>query len=359
MSSKRILPILSALFLLIVVGFVFSTFLSMGGFKAIQPLELESCRPVLGVLSSEDITIDPENGIAFVSGSDRRHLADEPFPGAIYRYPLVNPPLRPENLTADLNLEFNPHGLSLYRGPNGLKVLFVVNHRAEMDYIEVFDVQGSALVHRESISGDLLFAVNDIVAVDEHRFYVTRDHGYRSYWGRKLEEYLRLGRSAVVYYDGAGFQEVAGGISYANGINLSPDGLQLYVASTLRGKIHVYSRDPDDGRLTPQDQIMLGTGVDNIELDDFGNLWVAAHPRILSFVEYSQDPKAFSPSQVLKVTFLEDGTQQIEEVYLSRGEYLSGSSVAANWHNYLLIGSVFDRRFLVCELEPELKGNSE
>ena len=141
-------------------------------------------------------------------------------------------------------------------------------------------------------------------------------------------------------------------MAYANGLNLSPDGLLLYVAATLEGKIHIYSLNPEDGSLVLRDEIFLDTAVDNIEVDDEGDLWIGAHPKPLDFIEYSQNPKALSPSQVLKVSLSEEGRYSAEEVYLSEGKYLSGSSVAARWKDHLLIGSVFDRRFLVCQLDP-------
>jgi arylesterase/paraoxonase len=47
----------------------------------------------------------------------------------------------------------------------------------------------------------------------------------------------------------------------------------------------------------------------------------------------------------------ENGQHQIDEVYLNRGEALSGSSVAAMYQDRLLIGSVFEKKFLDCRLD--------
>jgi arylesterase/paraoxonase len=359
MSFRRIFPGIVCVLFLLVAAFAFITFRDMGGFRTIPADEPDRCRPVLGVLSSEDITIDPDCGVAFISGDDRRGTKGVRVPGAIYGYSLETPQVQPENLTSDLELEFHPHGLDLYHGPGNCKSLFVVNHRSERDSIEIFDIRNSSLVHRQSVTDDLLSEANDVVALDDQSFYVTRDHGYSSVWGRWLEKYLRIGRSSVIYYDGREFRPAAQGLVCANGINLSPDGRLLYVSATLEGRIPIYSRDPEDGSLSLQDEIFLDTGVDNIEVDDEGNLWIAAHPKLLDFVEYSRDPSALSPSQVLKVSFAEDGSHSVEQIYLSDGQYLSGSSVAARWRNYLLIGSMFDRRFLVCQIETDARGNVE
>lgn len=355
---RRMFPVIMALLVLLGIGFALKLYRDMGGFKTILPDELEDCRPVLGVLSSEDITIDPENGFAFVSGDDRRGQTGKRYPGSVYGYSLMSPQIQPKDLTASLEMEFHPHGLSLYRGPEEPRLLFVINHRLEQDSIEIFEVRESTLVHRETITGDLLHDANDIVAVGARSFYVTRDHGYSSGWGRFLEEHLSLKKSSIVFYDGQSFGVVAKGLAYANGINVSPDGLVLYVAATLEGKIRVYSRGLEDGTLTLKDEIVLNTAIDNIEVDEAGMLWIGAHPKLLDFLEYSRDPKVLSPSQVLRVSVQDDGNYDVEQIYLSDGRYLSGSSVAARWRSYLMIGSVFDRRFLVCRLEEDRESDA-
>ena len=325
----------------------------LGEFREITPKEPPNCRPVLGVNSSEDITIDAETGIAYISGADRHGFRGEFLPGEVYSYPLLTTPVQPTALSTEIEFEFRPHGLSLYRCGDGTRLLFVINHRTEGDYVEVFEVQDTVLVHRESISGDLLYSANDIVAVGERQFYVTRDHRYRAGWVRQVEEYMRLSASSVIYFDGDDFALVAEGLAYANGINVGQDGERLYVAATLTGSVHVYDRDPDSGTLAPREEIALGTGVDNIEIGPDGDLWIAGHPKLMTFVDYSRNPSLLSPSQVIRLTFLDDGEHRIETVYMSEGEYLSGSSVAARWGEYLLIGSVFDRRFLLCRMEAD------
>jgi len=97
--------------------------------------------------------------------------------------------------------------------------------------------------------------------------------------------------------------------------------------------------------------IEAGTGVDNIEIDQKGDLWVGPHPKLLTFVKYSKDPGALSPSQVIKVEKRASGPYEIKEIYLNNGQLMSGSSVAAVFEDTLLIGSVFDERFLLCDLQ--------
>jgi arylesterase/paraoxonase len=105
------------------------------------------------------------------------------------------------------------------------------------------------------------------------------------------------------------------------------------------------------GDLSMRSTIEAGTGVDNIEVDQSGALWIGCHPKLLTFVKYSKNPSMLSPSQVIKVTKRPSGQFDVEDIYLSHGHPLSGSSVAAVFENMLLIGSVFDERFLLCDLQ--------
>jgi arylesterase/paraoxonase len=350
----KIIIATSIVVLLLIAGFLVDLMKDAGEFKKLQPHSAGTCVKIPGVIGAEDITVHPETGLAFISCDDRRAtFRGKPTPGAIFAYDLnsENPELI--ELTDDFEQEFHPHGISLFVGENGGESLFVVNHRKDGDFVEIFDMQDNSLIYRESIQGELMRSPNDVVAVGPRSFYVTNDHGGVSKFARTLEDYLRLAKSNVVYYNGGEFKVVAEKISYANGINMSRDGTTVYVASTTAGKVNVYDRDVSSGELELRNDIELGTGVDNIELDTAGNLWVAAHPKLLTFVKYTKDPKKLSPSQILKITPKADNNYKVEEIYLNEGEEISGSSVAAVFGQKLLIGSVFDAHFLVCEMRNE------
>ena len=86
-------------------------------------------------------------------------------------------------------------------------------------------------------------------------------------------------------------------------------------------------------------------------IDQKGDLWIGCHPKLLTFVKYSKDPQALSPSQVIKVAQKPSGQYDINVIYLNEGRPLSGSSVGAVFKDTLLIGSVFDERFLLCRMQ--------
>ncbi|MFQ5770861.1 MAG: strictosidine synthase family protein, partial [bacterium] len=299
----KIFVIVLIILLVVVGGFILQTYRAAGEFKSIEPHFTGQVEKISGIIGVEDITIHPHTGFAFLSCDDRRAtLKGEPQQGAIYGYDLKSENPLLINLTDEFEQEFHPHGISLFVDEHGEAKLFVVNHRTNGHFIEIFDFQDEKLMHKEYISGKLMHSPNDVLAVGARSFYVTNDHGSVSKAGRTLEEYLRLAKSNVLYYDGSAFKIVAKGILYANGINQSRDAKTIYVAATTGGKIHVYSRDGATNDLQFVHDIKLGTGVDNIELDTAGNIWVAAHPKLLTFVKHAKDPQKLSPSQILKIT---------------------------------------------------------
>ncbi len=351
MKTLKIMVTVLAVLTVVAGIFAFKTFRDAGEFRLIRPHFAGRVTVVKGVQSSEDITIHPPTGLAFISSDDRRpwFQGDEELQGAIFGYQITSDFPRVANLTEGFRKPFHPHGIGLYVSAKGTSSLFVVNHTRAGQFVEIFDFNGRRLVHRESVGGKLMSSPNDVLPVGPRAFYVTNDHSSQSRLGRTLEDYLQLARSNVLYYDGSHFRKVAGGLKYANGINRSPDGKRVYVASTIGHKISVYDRDLKTGDLTLRRAVELSTGPDNIEVDGKGRLWIGAHPKLLTFVRYSRNPERLSPSQVLRVTLEGPGKDRVEEVYLNNGKPLSGSSVAAYFDHVLLIGSVFDPRFLSCK----------
>jgi arylesterase/paraoxonase len=325
-----------------------------GSFRRIHPHFAGECHLVGGMVGPEDITIHPRTGVAYVSSMDRRAIkAGQPVPGAIYAYDLNTPDAKPVNLTPRADARFQPHGISIGAGADGRDALFVVNHPVNPDVpsthaIEVFDLTDGGLVHRATLTDPLLVMPNDIVAVGLDRFYVTNTHAYAPGTMQTIETYLQLKGAQVVFYGPGGFRPAIKDLLFPNGINVSPDGRVLYVASTTGLEVRVYDRDPASEALAFRTAIPLGSGPDNIEIDEHGGLWIGSHPKLLRVEAHRDDAKTLSPSQVQHVT--PDG--KVDEVYLDDGSTISGSSVAAVRGNRLLIGEIFDEGFLDCTMTP-------
>jgi arylesterase/paraoxonase len=340
-------PAILVLCLVALVGWaVFDLLRDAGTFVTIEPHFDGRCRPVSGMPGPEDVTIHPESGIAFVSSSDRRaRRAGKPTRGAIYALDLEADDPEPTELTRDFDAAFEPHGISLFRDRDGSASLFVVSHPGERHVVEIFDVVEGALVHRETVRGELLRSPNDVFAVGRRQFYVTNDHRHPPGIQRTLEDFLRRAISDVVFFDGEAFRVVADGIAYPNGITGDASGTEVFVASTTGRAVLRYERDAT-GELTLRERFFAGTGVDNLETADDGTIWIGAHPKLLAFLANARDPESLSPSQVLS---LDPGTGTFEEVLESDGADLSTSSAAAVLRSRLVVGSVFESHVLVCE----------
>ncbi|WP_170300503.1 SMP-30/gluconolactonase/LRE family protein [Myxococcus fulvus] len=350
---KKLLMVAGVLCVLL-AGFALKTMRDAGQFRSIAPHAPGKCKPVSGMPGAEDLTFHPSGEYAYVSSHDRRAAmaAGAPVRGDIYRYSLSGdtPPVL---LTGSFQGTFQPHGISLYVGPTGAQTLFVVNHLpGHRNTIERFEVGSDGLlVHRATREGPELVSPNDVVAVDAERFYVTNDHGNPPGFWQTLEDYLQLGQGNVLYFDGQHFKKVIEGTTYANGINRSHDGATVYLAQAVGRTLDSYSRDVATGALTLRHSLALDTGPDNIELDAEGNLWVAAHPKLLDFAAYAGDTtgKARAPAQVLRLSGT-DADMKVTEVFLDDGQQTSGTATAAVFGKRMLLGPVFEKDFLDCEL---------
>ena len=174
----------------------------------------------------------------------------------------------------------------------------------------------------------------------------TNDHKYTEGFGRLTEDYLGRSLSNVIYFDGTTYREVANGISYANGINYDAKRNLLFVASPRKFLIKVYKTNVD-GSLEFIENIDCGTGVDNIEFDTEGNLYIGAHPNLLKFASYAKGKVEHSPSEIIKIDYSNTNDYSVETVYLDDGTTMSGSTVAAPFGDLLLTGNVMEDFFLI------------
>ena len=328
--------------------FVAYTFVSTGYFRTITPRFAGEVVRRVPIVGAEDITTSTAGGFALVSATERGVYppAEEEF-GGLYRLDLTreDAPLQP--LTADFSGSFAPHGISMLPLDSSYRVL-AINHTPTDHRIEVFTLRGNRLDHERTLTAASMISPNDVVLVDDNRFYFTNDHAYPSGVGRLLEDYGGLALSNVVYYDGTTYRVVADGIAYANGINIDRARQLLYVASPRRFLVQVYDIEPD-GSLTFVEAIPCGTGVDNIELDTAGRLWIGAHPNLLRFAAYAKGKRPTSPSEILRIDYRGRGDYSVESIFTDPGDLLSATTVASPYQNRLLVGSVMDDHLLVLE----------
>ena len=343
------------LLILVIAGIMAWRFIQAAGLLTPLVEVAADCRPLDAPAGSEDIAIDREAGFAFISATDRRRVrkggdAAERVRGGIYRIDLRKPveSWAPVRVSGSRPERFRPHGIGLFVDEKGARSLFVVNHPADgADEVVLFDVDGEGrLTLRRVVSDPLFTDLNDVQPVGRDAFYATNDHGNRV--SVSLQDLLLLNQANLVYYDGTEARVVARGLTYANGVNMSPDGREIYVAETIDRALRIYRRDPSTGDLDLRKILPVETGVDNIDVQENGDLLIGAHPRLLEFAKHAGDPDVPSPTQVILVKEKPDGTHPIRTLFLDRGEALSGGAVAAGYRDWMLLGPVFESRILVC-----------
>ena len=339
--------IISLVILLLLGLYAANTLNQAGYFKTIKNHFQGTTKKIEGLIGTEDITIDQTTGFAILSSDDRwasrtKKIAPK---GTLYGLNLNDSLTILINLTTNFPVEdFHPHGISLHISPSGKKTLFVVNHRKSRNYIELFDFKNDSLIHQESITSDLLVSPNDIVGVGERSFYFTNDHNEKASSWRNSKDILKIGMGNVCYFDGKKMRKTSiENIKYANGINVSLDGKTLFLASTSSNTLLVYERNVTTGELTKMDEIDTKTGVDNIELDQAGNLWIGCHPQALKFLAHAKDEKKISPSEIIEIKYRGKEDYEQISIYSNDGSEISASSVGAVYKNKLLIGPVFRR----------------
>lgn len=329
--------------LLLYVGYVM---VSTGYFRNIEnDFDGEIVKEIT-IAGAEDISVIPEKGVALVSASPRKDALEvQENAGALYLVNLNSKDYQVKKLTADLNIPFAPHGISISKSDSSYTVL-AVNHTLKGHSFEVFKLQDTVLTLERTITNPALVSPNDIVLLDENRFYFTNDHKYEKGVGRFLEDYVGLGLSNVVYFDGKNYKEVAKGIGYANGINYDKERKLLFVASPRNFEVKVYATNKD-GSLNFIEDIDCHTGVDNIEFDSEGSLWIGAHPNLLGFSSYAGGNREIAPSEIIKIEYRGKNDYSIEQVYINDGNEMSASTVAAPYQDIIITGNVMDSHFMV------------
>jgi len=294
--------------------------------------------------SGEDVHIDRARGLAYVSLFDRQALAkgDPVEPGDILRIDLTRSPLEAVSALAD-GPQLRPHGISLFIDKSGQRHLFVINHPEDRatgkEKIERYlEESPGAFRHQETFASPLIVRANDLVAVGERKFYVAQDVDRKS--GEKLTE--------LVYFNGSDYSVVANDIQSGGGINISPDYRTLYIAETGGKRIRVVGLDPSDGSVTTTQYVDLGTSPDNIDVAEDGSLWVGAHSNVAALVmHFIMGSNA--PTQIVRIDLSGD-QPRVEEKYLNAGQQISAGSVGVTYGKKLLIGSITDRKLLICEM---------
>lgn len=319
-------------------------------FESVEPAFAGRCTPVTGLAGPEDVEIDPVLGRAFISSFDRRNR--EAKRGGVYEVALDDPLAQANwrDRTGGVPEKFEPLGLNLY-DDGETRRLFVVNAAARS--VELYEIgEDGALAHLETFAERRLTSPNDVVAVGPRAFYVTNDfESGRDSLIARFEFLTRAASGKLMYFDGDSWRIAASGLKFANGVEISPNGRRVYVAETTGEGVKVFARDRRTGLLTLKSVVVIDGAVDNINVDEDGDLWIGAHLKPLLLPRAVADEDATAPSMIVRVSGTGENATA-HPVFVDDGERISASTAAARYGRTLVIGSLVDRKFLLCELPP-------
>jgi arylesterase/paraoxonase len=357
MKKKFLLYSIAALLLCIGI-YAYSILNETGFFRTIENQLDGEVVATIDLAGAEDMTVSLDGEFLIISSDDRAYTRDSSKEkGGIYWMNLKDETFKLEALSNETHPKMAPHGIDLWQIDSSHYRLFVINHHLKKHTIEVFDLYHNHndslnLVHDTTYNDVSIFSPNDIVAMSADAFYFTNDKSYSGKWGKFQAEYLGKKGCSVIYFDGKKFRQVAENFAYANGIRYDFDRELLFVAEARGFLINVFKRE-SNGDLTLIEKIPTGTGVDNIEFDTNGHLWIGCHPSLLAYSAFSDGKKPFAPSEIIKIAYNGKGDYTQETIFLDDGQLVSGMSAAPVFKNFVFTGNVMDDHVLVLKLRQD------
>jgi len=333
-----------------------------GNQTAAKPLfKIENCQHLVltdaadgrRIVGVEDLAVDRKGGRLLVSAYDRRGVEraarsnkDVLPAGGIYLIYLDELVAANGDLSVRPLLESSavaggvrPHGLDI-DGESG-EVTFInrpyfrVNGRWRMtpQFVRI-DLSGTVL----SIENDAHCSANDLSSFSGN-LLVTIDHAGCG-WRAGAEDVLGAKISRVIDGDG---DVVLGGLGYANGIVVTPEG-EIVVAATREKSLYIVSAAKDAS--VGKQFVKLQAAPDNLTLSDAGRIVAAVHPSLARMGLQRRLGIGSSPSRVVEVD-LGNGEQQVlfDD---PDAKLISAATAAIATNGMLIIGSVIDPGIVVC-----------
>ncbi len=351
---------------------------------ACMQLPLFDAKTGAAVTGAEDLAVDPSTGTLYISAFDRFALEDalernQPVlpRGGLYTVDLDTVLSAEGPVTVDEQLspffargDFRPHGIDLYTGPFGRRVLAVIVHRYHRDGVgegltwtrstdlETYTITEDGLAPLGSAAHPGLCQANDVAAVSPRHFLVTRDRGACGSW-MWAEDVLGLRRASVVHVelsDGGRLERppvpVAGGIGFANGITVDREARRAIVAATREEALLVYDLDTllssNAGR--PVGRIVLPGGPDNLIMADGQTLLAGVHPSLLRMGFYRNRwfETETAPARLMRVDMSDASTGLVYDDMV--GADFPAVTAGIEYADHIIMGSVTAPGLMVCSL---------
>ncbi|KAI9295101.1 calcium-dependent phosphotriesterase [Neoconidiobolus thromboides FSU 785] len=276
-------------------------------FKGYNQSEFDNCDRVKEIKGCADITVHGASGFAFVgcpedyyyyknfisflyNPRDKIVLGKRSF---IYAYDLKNKEAKKLQLKSfPENVDFFTHGSDVITDPKDKnKIHFLtVNHReGGKDTVEHFvhKIGTDSITWIESFEDDKLKLVSNIAAVTPTSFYYTQDLSHVNGLMNYMESLGLIEGGKIMFKDEANnYSEIQNGFKLTNGIALSPNKKNLYLAESFRGKIHIFDRNPKTNKLSKKDSVVVNFSPIGLKSDPLtGQVYIAGIPIDLSIID--------------------------------------------------------------------------
>lgn len=290
----------------------------------------------------EDLVLDTltKEGPRLIMGSaeyrkKKKYHADQ-HQGSILFQPLYDDEATPEpfKLNGYSDEDFHPHGLCVAQ-INEKPYLFVISHEQKNTVHKIiqFEITGNTLTFVKAYSSEQIPEIsspNDLFVTSDGSIYFTNP-GKLTLWTAIFKK--RKGHIGYISPEGKAKKLIAG-LIYPNGILVHQQ--ELFITTTMTNELQRYKL-AGPGKLTGDQMKVLAKikGGDNISIT--GNtLYIAHHPKKLRFSFYANN-NGKSPS---RVTSYDLHTNFCQQVFISNGKLLSGSSTAVYYDNHLYVTQV-------------------
>jgi arylesterase / paraoxonase len=332
--------------------FSFSLPFFLNCFSHVEPKGSKNCERILGTPGPEDIAIDRESEILYISSHERR---EKNKTGYIFSLDLKKESKIPSKIDTNYPEKFAPHGIFFFK-ISGIKKLYVISHPKLVDgeghTIEIFKIEKDKMIHEATLKNELLLSPNDLFVTQDGKIFVSNDVPSGGQFGQILHVLFRLNSSPISYYNGKKWSLLTEKTAFGNGILLQKESGKeyLYRSSHVYESVWKYEltyAGSGDPKLKLVKTIDLGSGPDNLEGEENGNLLVAAHKSNMRFMGHAGNKEKTSPSQVFRI--FPDGA--IQEIYANDGEEISAASTGLSYKNKLFISQVFEPFILSCNME--------
>ncbi|XDD50648.1 arylesterase [Leptospira sp. WS92.C1] len=307
-----------------------------------------ACSKIEGLPGPEDIALDGDEKILYVSSHERR-ISNQT--GKLFWIDLRNSPI-PRELPVKFPPEFRPHGISLLKTKSVYR-LYVISHPKEYaeHTIEIFERKGTKWSHAGTLQDPLITSPNDLSVVSENEIFLSNDHGSGGLARYLLwDDLFGFKRAEIVHYNGKTWTSLGRPLSYGNGILYTKDsqGNELLYRSGYADRsvfrFRIF-REENKPVLGEPEKIFLNSGTDNLEIDSKGRIFVVGHGSTYQFLRHSINADYHAPTQVFII--LPD--ESFQEIFATPGDLISAGSTAIPFENRLYIAQVFNPFILNCE----------